>query len=190
MALGVAVVMGPWPRWSSTWRPSASRPRSTPTHVDVSATGTAGEFDSALSVTQKNYHVSALPGQGGLTAVPAQNVHGTAQAPLPYRLSNFVLAILGLTNYGPYNSQTLHVDKNAVKPQPSSSSACVALTGLANACNLPSDFVSNYDLKGLYAKGANGSGQTLAIVTLAPWTRARRSTSGRTSRTSRAPAAP
>ena len=75
-------------------------------NVDVSATGTAGEFDSALGVTQNQYHVPALPGAGGLNGIPAQDVHGTAQAPLlPYRLSNFVLAILGLTNYAPYANQ-------------------------------------------------------------------------------------
>ena len=40
--------------------------------VDVSATGTAGEFDSALSVTQKQYHVPALAGRDGESGVPAQ----------------------------------------------------------------------------------------------------------------------
>jgi kumamolisin len=134
-------------------------------NVDVVATGTAGDFDSALSVTQKQYHVPAFAGSGGLNAIPAQNVHGTSQAPLlPYHLSNFVLAILGLTNYGPYASQAIHVNTHNVKPQPSSSSACLALTGLPSACNLPSDFASRYNLNGVKA---NGSGQTLAIVTLA-----------------------
>ena len=137
-------------------------------NVDVSATGTAGEFDAALGVTQNQYHVPALPGAGGLNGIPAQTVHGIAQSPLlPYRLSNFVLAILGLTNYAPYASNTAHVNTSVVKPQPSNSSSCLALTGLANACNLPSNFAANYGLNGLYEQGANGSGQTLAIVTLA-----------------------
>ena len=62
-------------------------------------------------MTQNQYHVPAASGTGGLSAIPAQNVHGTAQAPLlPYRLSNFVLAILGLTNYGPYASQVVHAE--------------------------------------------------------------------------------
>ena len=78
-----------------------------------------------------------------------------------------MLAILGLTNYGPYNSQALHVNTKVLKPQALSSSACLALVGLPDACNLPSDFASNYGLDGLYAKGATGWGQTLAIVTLA-----------------------
>jgi kumamolisin len=137
-------------------------------NVDVSATGTAGEFNAALSVKQNQYHVPALAGGNGLNPIPAQTVHGTAQSPLlPYRLSNFVLAILGLSNYGPYASQAAHVNTHYVKPQPSGSSACLALSGLPSACNLPSNFAANYGLNGLYSKGANGSGQTLAIVTLA-----------------------
>ncbi len=137
-------------------------------NVDVSATGTAGEFDAALSVTQNQYHVPARPGIGGQGGIPAQTVHGIAQAPLlPYRLSNFVLAILGLTNYSPYASHTAHVNTSVFKPQQGNANSCIALTGLAGDCNLPSDFATNYGLNGLYAKGANGSGTTLGIITLA-----------------------
>ena len=137
-------------------------------NVDVSATGTAGDFDAALSVTQNQYHVPAIRGAGGLAGLPAQTVHGTSQAPLlPYRLSNFVLAILGLTNYGPYASNTEHVNTSVAKPDALGTTACEKLVGLPSACNLPSDFASRYGLDGLYGKGANGSGTTLAIVTLA-----------------------
>ncbi len=137
-------------------------------NVDVSATGTAGEFDAALSVKQNQYHVPAVPGSDGATSIPAQNVHSNTKSPLlPYHLSKFVLAILGLSNYGPYATTTAHVNSKVVKPQPSSSSECLALTGLPNACNLPSNYASNYGLDGLYSKGATGKGQTLAIVTLA-----------------------
>jgi subtilase family serine protease len=136
--------------------------------VDVSTTGTAGEYDAALSITQSQYHVPALAAHDGFGALPAQNVHGTAQSPLlPYRLAHFVLAIFGITNYGPYANEVAHVNTSVVKPQQGSSSSCVALTGLPDACNLPSNFASNYDLNGLYNKGADGAGQTLAIVTLA-----------------------
>ena len=93
-------------------------------NVDVSATGTAGEFDAALSVTQNQYHVPAIKGAGGLAGLPAQTVHGNAQSPLlPYRLSNFVLAILGLTNYGPYANNTDHINTGVVKPQTRSARA-------------------------------------------------------------------
>jgi subtilase family serine protease len=136
--------------------------------VDISATGTAAEFDAALSVTQNQYHVPSFAARADLAAIPAQNVHGIAKSPLlPYRLSNFVLAILGLTNYSPYASHAVHVDTKDVKPQQSSSNYCLALVGLPNACNLPSNFAANYNLDGLYAKGADGAGQTVAIVTLA-----------------------
>ena len=44
-----------------------------------------------------------------------------------------MLAILGLTNYGPFSSQAVHVNKSVTKPQAAARTA-VALTGLANAC--------------------------------------------------------
>jgi kumamolisin len=136
--------------------------------LDVSATGTAGQFNQALSVTQNWYQVPQQPGRGGFGPVPAQRVHGIAQSPLlPYRLAKFVLAIFGLTNYGPYSSPAMHADSSLLKPQTGSSNYCLALTGLPDACNLPQNFAANYGLNGLYQRGADGSGQTLAIVTLA-----------------------
>ncbi len=120
-------------------------------NVDISTTGTAGQYDQALSVTQKQYDVPAQPGRGGLNGIPAQNnVHGNASSPLlPYRLAHFVLAILGLTNYGPYASQAVHVNAG-VKPSTGSSSTCPSYTPPGTpvitdnyACNLPSNFASN-----------------------------------------------
>ena len=135
--------------------------------VDVSTTGTAGEYDQALSVTQNFYQVPQQPGGGGLGPIPAQTVHGNAQSPLlPYRLANFVLAILGLDNYGPYASQAMPPNTSLAQPQPGSSNSCIALTGLASDCNLPQDFAANYDLDGLYQRGADEAGQTLGIIGL------------------------
>jgi kumamolisin len=137
-------------------------------NIDVVANGTAGEFDQALSVTQKQYHVPELRARGGGQPVRAQTVHATTGAPeLPERIARDVLSILGLTNYSPFTSQTAHVDTSVLKRKASSSNSCVALTGLANDCNLPANFASNYGLDPLYAKGADGAGQTVAIVTLA-----------------------
>ena len=136
-------------------------------NVDVVATGTAGQFDQALSVQQKQFHVPPMSGHG-FSPVPAQTVHATSQSPmLPRGIARNVLAILGLTNYGPFSSQAVHVNKSVAKPQAGSSNSCVALTGLPNACNLPSDFAAGYGLNPLYKKGATGAGRTLAIVTLA-----------------------
>jgi kumamolisin len=142
-------------------------------HVDVATTGTAGEYNKALSVTQNWYQVPQQPGRGGYGSIPAQRVHGNAQSPLlPYRLAKFVLAILGLTNYGPYGSQALHLDAGLATT--GSSSTCPSYTPPGTpvisdnyACNLPQNFATNYGLDGLYRRGADGSGQTIAIVTLA-----------------------
>jgi subtilase family serine protease len=135
--------------------------------VDVVATGTAGQFDKALSVRQKQFHVPAMS-RHGFAPVPAQTVHGTSQSPtLPRHIARTVLAILGLTNYGPFSSQAVHVNKTVVKPKAGSSNSCIALTGLASACHLPSDFAAEYGLNPLYKNGATGAGRTIAIVTLA-----------------------
>ncbi len=144
-----------------------------PDDVDVSTTGTAGEYDKALSVTQNTYHVPRQPGVNGYRPIPAQTVYGNAQAPLlPYHLANFVLAILGLTNYSPFGTHAIHV--NAGLSTTSNSSTCPSYVPPGTpvisdnyACNLPQNFASNYGLNGLYAKGADGSGYTAAIVTLA-----------------------
>jgi subtilase family serine protease len=137
-------------------------------HVDVVATGTAGEFDSALTVQQQQYHVPAQPGRDGMQGRPAQTVHGTGQPPmLPSLIAQNVLAILGLTNYGPFSSQAVHVDTALTPTQSGSSDSCLALSGLPDACNIPANFAANYGLDGLYRRGANGAGETLAIVTLA-----------------------
>ena len=137
-------------------------------NLDVVANGTAGQFDKALAVQQHQYHVPASPGHGGRTGVPAQTVHGTPQSPqLPTSIANSVLAILGLSNYQSFVSNAVHTDRKVLHPQSSSSSQCVAETGLPKACNTPADFAQHYNLNGLYHRGALGQGQTVAIVTLA-----------------------
>jgi kumamolisin len=139
-----------------------------PDRVDVVATGTAGQFNAALSVQQKEYHVPEQRGKDGTTGIPAQTVHGTAQSPLlPAHIAGSVLSVLGLTNYGPFGSQAAHVNASAVAPQAGSTNGCLALTGLPGACHLPSDYAAGYGLSALYAKGATGAGRTVAIVTLA-----------------------
>jgi kumamolisin len=135
--------------------------------LDVVATGDAGEFDQALTIKQRTVDVPAQKGSGGFGPTRAQeNVYTNTQPPLlPYRLASFVTAILGLTNYGPYVSDT---EKPAADgaPQSSSSSTCVAEFGLTNGCHLPSYFAQAYNLDPLYQR-ANGSGQTVGVVTLA-----------------------
>ena len=136
--------------------------------LDVTANGTAGEFDSALAVSgQEQYKVPELKGKDGASSIPAQTVHAPKSAPeLPEYLANGILSVLGLTNYSPFTTQTAKIDAKAVKPQSGSSNSCLQLTGLPDACHLPSDFAKQYDLSPLYKK-ADGSGQSIAIVTLA-----------------------
>ena len=137
-----------------------------PNDLVVVANGTAGDFNKALTITEKNASVPQLGRPGAPGFVRAQNIFTNTQPPLlPYRLASFVTAILGLTNYGPYATD---IAKPSVydKPQTGSSVNCVADFGLTNGCHLPSDFAKMYNLNPLYAKG-NGAGQTVGIVTLA-----------------------
>ncbi len=134
--------------------------------VDVVATGTAGQFDSALTITEKDVTVPERAGTGGFGPTRQQNVYTNVAPPLlPYRLASFVTAILGLTNYGPYVSDTAKPSSYDA-PQQASSNGCAAEFGLTNGCHLPSDFARMYDLDPLYAR-ADGTGQTVGIVTLA-----------------------
>jgi kumamolisin len=130
-----------------------------PGNVDLSASGTAGEFDAALSVTQRDYHVPARPTFDG-NRIPAQTVYSATGAPsLRPSIGQYVLAILGLTNYAPFASNAVH-ETTSVTMAPSSSSADVP------GSYLPSDFAARYGLNRLYSQG-DGAGETLGIVTLA-----------------------
>jgi len=131
-------------------------------NLDVTATGTAGQFDSALSVQQHQYRVRAVPAGHGLAARPAMTIHGTTDpALLPGNLAHFVLSILGLTSYPTFGSDAAHTPalKAGVKP-------AVEQTGALT----PEDFASQYNLDPLYKRGATGAGTTIGIVTLASLT--------------------
>jgi subtilase family serine protease len=97
-----------------------------------------------------------------MTAIPAQDVHGTLQLPyLPAGIGTSVLAILGLTNYAPFSDDLTHT------PQGVTSSDSTAPTATYTGNLKPSDFASAYDLGPLQAAGIRGQGETLGIVTLA-----------------------
>jgi subtilase family serine protease len=140
-----------------------------PDGLDVVATGRAGDFDKALSVQQQQYSAPATPAAGSRAPKAAQTFHGTSQSPmLPSNIASYVTAVLGLTNYGAaFTNTAVHAPAaRTSSPSQSSSVDCTALTGLPDACHLPSDFASQYKLSPLY-KSSNGSGRTVAIVTLA-----------------------
>jgi subtilase family serine protease len=137
--------------------------------LDVSATGTAGQFDRALSVRQQDYSVPAVPGRSGRPGLPAQRVHGTTQPPmLPCWLARHVLAILGLTSYASFTDRLSRTPAFAshqvsrVEPSP------LPRSGSTRAGDLtPAGFARNYRLDPLYRQGATGQGQTTGVVTLA-----------------------
>src|SRR5580658_4694442 len=134
--------------------------------VNVVATGTAGDFDNALTITEENVHVPQQAGFGGFGPIRAQDVYSNKQEPLlPYRLASFVTAILGLSNYGPFVSDVAKPSSHDA-PQQGNSSSCIAEFGLSNGCHLPSYFSNTYDLAPLYNK-TTGTGSTVGIVTLA-----------------------
>ena len=135
--------------------------------LDVTASGTAGDFNHALTITEEQVTVPAQSDQGAIgPSSRQQTVYTNNKQPLlPYRLASFVTAILGLSDYGAYDSD-IAKPASADRPQQGSSNACVADFGLTNGCHLPQDFAKMYDLNPLYAR-ADGGGQTVGIVTLA-----------------------
>jgi subtilase family serine protease len=127
--------------------------------LDVTAHGTAGEFDKALSVRQSEYRVPAVPARQGRPGRPALSIHGTTDKPLlPASLARFVLSILGLTNYPAFASNAVHEPRLAKDVTPSATQ-----TGSLT----PADFAKQYNLDPLYRRGATGRGATIGIVTLA-----------------------
>jgi kumamolisin len=134
--------------------------------LDVVANGTAGDFNNALTITEKQVEVPQQPGSAQFGySHKSRYFSNTSDPLLPYRLASFVTAILGLSNYGPYVSDVAK-PASQTKPQAGSNATCIAEFGLSNGCHLPQDFAKMYNLDPLYAR-ANGTGQTVGIVTLA-----------------------
>jgi kumamolisin len=127
--------------------------------LDVTATGTAGEFDAALTVHQSQFSVPARRGIAGAPGRPAMMIHGTLQEPLlPRSLARFVLSVLGLINYPTFASSASHVPALAKGVKPAA---------VQTGADTPEDFAKRYNLDPLYGKGATGAGETIGIVTLA-----------------------
>ena len=127
--------------------------------LDVSATGTAREFNKALSVTQGEYKTKAVPARGDQPARPAVIFHGTTDKPLlPKSLAAFVYSILGLTNYPIASSNAVHTPTPEVRS---------TRKGIQEGNRTPANFAKQYGLDPLYAKGARGRGQTIGIITYA-----------------------
>jgi subtilase family serine protease len=131
--------------------------------LDVVAHGTAGEFDTALSVTQQNYYVPAVKAHNGQQAIPAQHIHGTKENPkLPSEDGGMVLAVLGLTNYSGFVTNLVHTP-NKIDRSAKAAKSAATYTGTLT----PADFAKQYNVSPLYKAGVTGAGTTLGIVTLA-----------------------
>ena len=127
--------------------------------LDISTTGTARDYNKALSVSQSEYTTKAVPARGNQPARPAVTFHGTTDQPLlPANLAKFVYAILGLTDYPVASSDAVHT----LTPEKRSSSA-----SLQQGNRTPRAFAAQYNLTPLYAKNARGQGETLGIITYA-----------------------
>jgi kumamolisin len=127
--------------------------------LDVTARGTAGNFDHALSVQQHQYVVARVPASNSQAARPAVQIHGTTDRPLlPASLASFVVSILGLTNYPTFASNAVHKLPLAQNVRPSA-----VQTGSLT----PAAFATRYGLRPLQLRGALGQGQTIGIVSLA-----------------------
>ena len=127
--------------------------------LDVTATGTADQFNAALSVKQRSYVVPALPAEHGQPARHALRIHGTSQDPLlPRSIARTVLSVLGLTSYPTFGSLAVRTPAVA---------RGVRKADVQAGDLTPADFAQRYHLNPLYAKGATGRGRTIGIVTMA-----------------------
>lgn len=131
-----------------------------PDGLDVSATGTAGQFNKALSVRIQDYRVQ-VPDQNGHRGKHWKVVHSSRRNPsLPRTFASPILAVLGLSTYGSYASQALQAPAHRVNAGPS-------VDGLPAGYLAPQDFSNRYNLTPLVSRGAQGQGETIGIVTLA-----------------------
>jgi len=127
--------------------------------LDVSATGRAHEWNEALSVTQSEYKVAAIPARGDQPARPAVTFHGTTDKPLlPKSIASFVYSILGLTTYPVASSDAVRTPTPEKRSTPK---------GLQQGNRTPANFAKQYNLTPLQRAGARGRGETIGIITYA-----------------------
>lgn len=137
-------------------------------NLEVTATGTAAQFNQALQVSLMNYAVPAVapmspPPPAAGPAPRTEIVHGTQADPsLPADLASAVLSILGLSNYGPFVSQALPALRPAGSPPPGTGGGGIPAGELT-----PANFESLYGVTPLEDAGALGQSRTIGIVTLA-----------------------
>lgn len=135
--------------------------------LDVTSQGTAAQYQNALSVLFDNYQVPASSTINGSPAARMQQVFATRHNPqLPANLAGNIEAVLGLTNYAPYQSLSIP-GKAQVTPGSTAASGGTIPTGTAPSSQLPQAFEKQYNLTSVLNAGSQGQGQTMGIVTLA-----------------------
>ncbi|MGH9069537.1 MAG: protease pro-enzyme activation domain-containing protein, partial [Acidimicrobiales bacterium] len=136
-----------------------------PDGLDVTATGTAAQFNQALSIVLTDYQVPSPPPKGPKGAPGSrrgpQSVHASPHNPrVPRDLGSVILSVLGLTNYAPFVSQAVPAVGHPQTATPSTSS------GIPAGQLTPAYFVHHYGLAPVEAAGHVGAGRTIGIVTL------------------------
>ncbi|WP_276947170.1 S53 family peptidase [Ferrimicrobium acidiphilum] len=136
--------------------------------LDVTSQGTAAEYQNALSVLFDNYEVPASSAtvSSGPAASTQQVFAATHNPQLPSNLATNIEAVLGLTNYAPYQSLSIP-GKAQVTPGSTAASGGTIPTGTAPSSQLPQAFEKQYHLTTVLNAGSQGQGQTMGIVTLA-----------------------
>ncbi|MGH8289165.1 MAG: S53 family peptidase [Steroidobacteraceae bacterium] len=130
-----------------------------PDNLDISATGTAGEFNVAFSTQLHDYMRNG------------QRFHRPAwKFVLPSEFSTLVLAAPGLTNEpGNFRPKNVRLGQGAFA---SGSPPAITWPMSGSASGTPGEYtvhdVANfYDVNPLYTEGVQGHGQTVGIMTLA-----------------------
>jgi subtilase family serine protease len=134
-----------------------------PDMLDVETHGQAVQYEKALSILEEDFIVKEGPTNQLKGSKPRlAEIYGSKKAPeLPADLAQGILAILGLSNYAPFESLAVPGQR------PTSLPPGVKPADLAPFMQLPQAFEADYNLTPLEDAGYLGQGQTMAIVTLA-----------------------
>jgi len=114
----------------------------------ITATGTVKQFNKAFNVDLQKARIKG------------KQFHATRKNPtVPRNIGENILCVLGLTNYSNLVSNSIKRSDTIAPKDDASPEGPLSLA--------PQDLIKQYNVKPLYDKGADGSGQTIGIVSLA-----------------------
>lgn len=126
-----------------------------PDNLAITLNGTAGQFNQAFGVV-----LQTMQWKG-------KEFYGTKKNPnLPSNLANPVLAVLGLSNYAPFATNTAKTPAALLNKLPLADTTGTTTTPPAG-WESPQSIERLYNISPVQQKGDLGQGQTLGIVTLA-----------------------